>query len=318
MSKKKDTKIKISNLTFLLAILTLLLFLFLPGQNIYQVSLENSKPVAVGAHFVIPSPAPYPINTNGILPPSISAQGVLITDVVSQVVLYEKNSQMSLEPASTTKIMSALVALDYFKMDDILTVKEASVDGKIMNIFPGQKFTFENLLYGMLVDSANDAAMAIAGNYPGGLDSFVKKMNEKAKDLSLFKTHFTNPVGFEDNNHITTAVDLARLANFAMSDSTIARMVGTAGITVADAGFGHFYALQNVNELLGKVPGVLGIKTGWTENAGECLVTEVMKDNHKIMIVILGSQDRFGETKTLIDWVFNNFVWAATDSPKPD
>ncbi len=306
---------KISVFSLLSAILLLAFFLFLPGQNIYQVVSQEKKPWVAGLTTSVPAPAPYPTNFTGVLPPELTAQAILVMDIPSGVWLYQKNPQARLSPASTTKIMTALVALDYFKMDDILTVKTQITEGRVMGLVQGEKLTFENLLYGALVHSGNDAAYTIAENYPGGVSEFVKKMNEKATQLSLASTHFTNPIGFEGNEHFTTAQDLARLAKAALENPTIAKIVGTPAITVADVGFRRFYQLENVNALLGKIPGVLGIKTGWTENAGECLVTAVLRNDRKVLIVVLDSKDRFGETTALIDWTFSNFRWEATSPP---
>ncbi|MFH0864119.1 MAG: serine hydrolase [Candidatus Gottesmanbacteria bacterium] len=315
MAKRIIKNKKISIFTLLLFILILLIFLFLPGQNIYQQSIKQGRPLVAGVHFVVPSPAPYPINMTGILPPDITAQGVIISDISSRVILFEKNPKIKMAPASTTKIMSAIVALEKFKKDDVLTVNTVITEGKKMSLIPGEKFTFENLLYGMLVDSANDATYTIAENYPGGVTNFVQAMNKKAQDLFLQDTNFTNPIGFEDNNHYTTAADLARLSTYALNNSDIIRIVGIPAITISDITFTRFYSMENVNQLLGKIPGVFGFKTGWTENAGECLVTTIERGDKKILIIILGSKDRFGETKLLIDWVFTNFSWQTIAQP---
>ena len=302
-------KNKIFNFSVILFAVLLLIFFFYPGQNIYQTVTLEKRPLVSAFNTAVPTVAPYPVNATKILPPDLTSQAILVVDIPSGVILFQKNPQVKLSPASTTKIMTALVAMDYFKMDDILTVKTVITEGRAMGLASGDKLTFENLLYGTLVHSGNDAAFAIAENYSGGVDNFVKKMNAKAKDIYLLDTSFANPVGFEDSHHFTTAKDLARLATYALNNSYIAKIVGTPDITVADVNFTKFYRLENVNELLGKIPGVLGVKTGWTENAGECLVTAVTRDSRKILLVVLDSKDRFGETETLINWVFANYNW---------
>lgn len=306
---KKNSPQAISKISLLLLSLTLLFFLLLPGQNIYQKNLKEKIPPLLDPPLGIPTPAPYPVNSSGILPPQLSAEAVLVIDLPSQVVLFQKNPQMRLAPASTTKLMTALVALDQYKLDDVLTVEKVFSEGKTMGLAVGDKLTVESLLYGVLVHSANDAAFVLAQNSPGGYDHFIREMNKKAKIFSLENTHFTNPAGLEENAHYTSARDLARLATIALNNPTVAKIVGTPAITVHDVGFTRFYKLENVNALLGKIPGVLGVKTGWTENAGECLITALNKNGKKILVVILGSQDRFGETDTLINWVFGNFNW---------
>lgn len=317
--------IKVSKFSLLLGVLILLIFLFLPGQNIYETSWQISRPAVAESPLNLKPPTAYPINLTKNLPPELTSQAVLVMDLPSSVILYEKNPHQRLFPASITKVMTALVALDFYaqkssayKLDQLLEVKTSITDGKVMGLTVGEKLTFENLLYAALVDSANDAAYAIADNFPGGVEKFVVKMNEKAKELSMTDTNFTNPIGFEDDQHYSTASDLSRLASSALQNPVIAQVVGTAQITVPNSDFSKFYNLQNVNELLGKVPGVLGLKTGWTDQAGECLVTAITRNNHQVLFIVLGSKDRFGETEKLIDWVFGNFSWQVMALPKSD
>ena len=157
------------------------------------------------------------------------------------------------------------------------------------------------------MQSGNDAAWALAEYFPGGVTAFVEAMNTKAQELHLTNSHFTNPVGFDDPNHIMTAIDLTRLAAYALTNNTIAKIVAIPQITISDVTHTHFHALTNVNTLLGKIPGVAGIKTGWTEEAGENLVTLVERGGHRIVMVVLKSQNRFADTGTLINWVFANY-----------
>lgn len=256
-----------------------------------------------------------PVLSDGSSFPIISAQGAFAVDLDSGVSLYEKNADNPLLPASTTKIITALVALDAFKLDDVLTVGKISVAGQKMGLKEGEQIKFEDLLYGLLVYSANDAAETIAGLYPGGRDSFISAMNNKATELSLKNTHFDNPVGLDADGQRSTAKDLVRASEVAMRNPEFARIVGTKNVLIKDVSGKLSYNLNNVNELLGSVPGVMGVKTGWTENARENLVTYVVRDDHKVMIAILGSQDRFGETKELIDWIFGNYKWTEVKSP---
>lgn len=247
--------------------------------------------------------------------PILSAQGVLVVDLSSGVSLYEKNPDTALLPASTTKIITALVSLDSYKLDDILTVGKFKIDGQKMGLFPGEEMRVEDLLYGLLVYSANDAAEVLAWNYPNGYNAFIVAMNDKAKELSMENSHFDNPVGFDQNSQQTTAKDLIRASEVAMRNSEFAKIVGTKQIVLKDISGKTSYNLRNINELLGNVPGVLGVKTGWTENARENLVTYVDRNDRKIMIAVLGSQDRFGETKELINWVFSNYDWQEVVEP---
>lgn len=294
---------------FFLLVLALF-FLLSPGQNTYFSQSAGPQEIIRRLPFVLPTPAPYPVNISGLVPSSdISASGVVILDVASGVYLYKRNEEELLSPASTTKIMTALVALDHYSLDDVLTVEDTANDGQTMKLVPGERMTMENLLYGTLIHSANDAAYTLAQNYPGGVDKFVQAMNQKAVSLHLTNSHFTNPVGYDDANHKMTPVDLARLASIALLNPTITKMVAIPQITISDVTHTYFHALTNVNQLLGKIPGVGGIKTGWTEAAGENLVTLIERNNHKVIIVLLHSNDRFGETAKLIDWVYANHRW---------
>lgn len=292
----------------LFILLFFLLFLF-PSPNIYFDKIENTGGLSIAKEITIPSPPPVPIKTGSLDFPDFSAEAILVKDIPSGMVLYAKNELKRFPSASTTKIMTSLVALDHYKMDDVLMVKKALNDGRIMGLVPQERITFESLLYGTLIHSANDAAYTIADNYPQGLDKFVLEMNRKAGELNLSDTHFTNPAGFDDDNHFTTATDLARLSLYALNNKIFAKIVSTKKITVSDTSYTYFHDLVNVNELLGKVAGVAGVKTGYTQNSGEILVSEVKRNDRSILIVVLKSKDRFGESEKLIDYIFANFKW---------
>ncbi|MEK7592400.1 MAG: D-alanyl-D-alanine carboxypeptidase [Patescibacteria group bacterium] len=285
-------------------------FFYYPGQNVYTWEMPVDLLKETQSSIALPKPAPYPKNVRQVYPGSdISAEGVAVYDVASGVFLYKKNENEKLAPASTTKILTALVAIDSFDPDAVLTVNTVVNNGQAMGLVKGERMTLENLLYGTLVYSGNDAASTLAENYPGGVDAFVVAMNAKAQVLHLVDSHFTNPVGFDDPEHKMTAIDLARLASSAISNKLIAKIVAVPQITVSDVTFTYFHSLKNVNQLLGKIPGVSGIKTGWTEEAGENLVTLVERDGHKEIIVILRSKDRFEDTKNLINWIYSSYQW---------
>jgi serine-type D-Ala-D-Ala carboxypeptidase (penicillin-binding protein 5/6) len=287
-----------------------LLLTLIPSHNFYAtLNIPSGRPVVRGEIIDLPEPGLYPINTTGIKPPQLSANSALIVDVPSKTFIFAKNPDFKLMPASTTKIMTALVALDHFRLDEVIEVKDLQKIGQTMELVAGEKITVKNLLYGLLVQSGNDAAYVFAQNYPGGLEAFVQKMNEKAQNLHLFDTYFTNPAGIEGNNHYTTSHDLAVLASFALENDVFSQIVATPEIEVYDISFQIRHQLKNINELVSVVPGVRGIKTGWTTNAGECLVSYVQRDKGEIITVVLNSQDRFGETTKLIDWVYDNFEW---------
>ncbi len=323
MPKRKNTAQRtrpwwVSSWDKLLFLLILGFFLVLsPGQNIYTIPEALRIPFLRQLPFVISTPAPYPVNRTGVFPgPEITAGGTVVLDVDSGVFLYTRNGESSFAPASTTKILTALVALDTYKLDDVVTVKTVVNDGQVMGLIPGERITVENLLYGALIHSGNDAAYALAEYYPGGVGKFIEAMNVKAKELHLTHSTFTNPVGYDDPNHKMTPLDLARLARAALDNKTIVKMVAIPEITISDVTHTYFHPLKNVNQLLGKIPGVAGIKTGWTEEAGENLVTLVERGGHRVIIVVLQSKDRFKETAALIDWVFANYSWESYQPPR--
>lgn len=251
-----------------------------------------------------------PANVNQIPEPSLSSKAVFAVDVASGSVLFAKNPDEPLLPASTTKIVTALVSLDHYNLDDILTVGKTSVAGSTMGLLQGEKITVLNLIYGLLISSSNDAAEVLAANYPGGRDNFIAAMNRLADNAALTETHFTNPTGFDSYLHFSTARDLADLAIYAVNKNPIfASIVSTQSSTVTSFDGGIRHELVSTNKLLGKTPGVIGVKTGSTANSGESLVTLVDRDGHKVMIVMLGSHDRFTETEALIEWIYSSYSW---------
>lgn len=247
--------------------------------------------------------------------PILSAQAVLAIDLTSGVVLYEKNPDLKLLPASTTKIVTALVAMDYYAKDRVITIDNISKVGQTMGLINGENITANDLLYGLLIASANDAAEALALSYPGGRDMFVDAMNDKARELNLVNTSFTNPAGLDSEGHVSTASDLIRVAEFAMQNPYFSQIVKIRKAIVSSVDGKVVHNLENINTLLGKIEGVQGVKTGWTENARENLVTYIVRDEHQVMIALMSSQDRFGETKELINWIFENYEWQEVNYP---
>jgi len=247
--------------------------------------------------------------------PLYSAQGAMAIDLDSRVILFQKEPDLSLLPASTTKIMTALVAMDYFDENSPLLVNGISVEGRKMGLYSGEELRFDDLLNAMLIYSANDAAEVIADNYPGGREAFIAAMNQKALKLGLVNTSFSNPAGLDAFDNVSTAKDMIKLTEIALRNKHFSEIVGTQEKLLTDSSGTMNYRLTNTNELLGKVNGVLGVKTGWTEGARENLITYVERDNRRILIAILGSQDRFGETENLIEWIFESYDWRSPQVP---
>lgn len=296
--------------TVCLMLMVGILFVALPQQNLYAFRTENDETIIQPqTHFALPTPAPYPTKIDQTTEPEVTAESVYAIDLASGVVLFEKNPEERLLPASTTKIMTALVALKEYKLDDVITVETVITEGQTMGLLHGETITVESLLNGILVHSANDAAYALAEHHPQGLAGFVQEMNDMAQELKLTNTSFANPIGFDDPNQYTSAEDLARLSMTALTNPTFAKIVAISQITVSDTTYTHFHPLKNVNELLGKIPGVSGIKTGWTEQAGQALVTIVKRNGNQVLTVVLKSEDRFQDTENLLNWIYATFEW---------
>lgn len=248
--------------------------------------------------------------------PILSAQSVMAVDLVSGVTLYEKDPNKALLPASTTKIVTALVALDTYESEQVLKVGRISVEGQKMGLMTGEEIKFIDLLNGLLIYSANDAAEVLASNHPGGRELFIALMNKKVKDLGLTNTHFSNPTGLDNGAQYSTTRDLMVVAKYSIENPLFAEIVGTKEKIVKSVDGKITHKLTNINKLLGSVDGVKGVKTGWTENARENLVVYIERNNRKVITVVLGSSDRFGETKELIEWIFENYEWQSVILPR--
>jgi len=248
-----------------------------------------------------------PVSQN-LSPPNFTATGIFVMDLDTGIVLLDKNPHLRLKPASLTKIMTSLVALDYYSEGSVLKVINGPrVLGNTVKLIKGDEITANEVIYALLVPSGNDAAVTLAENYPGGYQEFVKKMNQKISELGLTNTNFTNVSGVEGPNHYTSAYDIAMIARTALRRPAFSTIVSTKNITITSLK-GHTYPLESTNILLGK-PGIVGVKTGWTPEAGECLVILVTKDNHPVLISLLNSNDRFGEAQKIINWVYSNYLW---------
>jgi len=258
---------------------------------------------------------PLPTLVGQSQPPALTAQSVMAVDVASGTLLYEKNSDKPHSPASITKVMTALVALEEFELGDVLTANGQKVDGHVLRLVNGEELTLEDLLYGILIYSANDAAEVVAQNFDGGRSAFIDAMNEKARKIGLKNTHFVNPSGLDELGNITTAQDMIRLAEHAMQNKTFAEIVATKEKTIVSLSGEQKHRLTNINELLGKVDGVLGIKTGFTVEAKENLISLTERNGHRTIIALFGSEDRFGESEELIEWIFDNYEWKVINMP---
>ncbi len=237
-------------------------------------------------------------------PPEISARSALVYDLTTNKVLFEKNSKEKLPMASITKIMTAIIGLENQKKDGkYLVTKDVLVGEDSMGLSEGEVLTLEELLYGLMLHSGNDAAETIASNYSGGREKFIEAMNNKVRALGISDTNFTNPTGLEgDGKQYTTAYDLLVITKYAMQFTLFRKIVSTFDYDISATDSHKEYFLENETNLLTSYPGVFGVKTGYTPEAGLCLVTYLHYSRHEIIGVILGSDNRREEMKELLDY----------------
>lgn len=239
---------------------------------------------------------------------NITATSALSYDLTSNKQLFEKNPQKKLPFASLTKIMTAVLALENFSPDEMLSVPQSAIVGEdSMGLDAGEKLSVKELLYGLFLHSGNDAAETIAANFKGGRSAFVNAMNEKADSLGLKNTHFTNPTGLQgDGDQYTTAYDLLVLTRYAIENfSRFTEISSTISIDLPQTQTHKEFYLENETNLLTSYPGVKGVKTGFTPEAGLCLVTYLDYKGHKIIAVLLGSENRRDEMKQILDYSLN-------------
>lgn len=228
----------------------------------------------------------------------VSATAAILMDADSGEVLFEKNADRKMLIASTTKIMTALVVLDYGALNRVVTVKQSHmVEGSSMYLNPGEQVTVEELLYGLLLCSGNDAALVLA-DYCGGVTEFVAKMNEKAQRLGMVNSSFANPNGLDDEAHYSTARDMAILASYAAKNATFMRLCSTQSVTI------NGRIMNNHNRLLREVDGCIGMKTGFTKAAGRTLVSCVQRDGHRLVAVTLQDGNDWADHAALYDYGF--------------
>jgi len=248
----------------------------------------------------------------------ISAPSGILIDFNTGQILYQKNAYQKMYPASTTKILTAIIAIERGNLNDIVTVpKEASpIDGSKIYLTPGEQLTLEQLLYAIMLESANDAAVSIAVHIGGSVENFAKLMNQKAKELGAKNSNFVNPNGLPNPNHYTTAYDLSQIARYAMQNPKFREIVSTVHYTIPPTNkFDKPRELYNSNRLIKATSyhyeGADGIKTGYTVVAKETLVASATRNGHRLITVVMGAEGRniWTDTITLLNYGFNNFTY---------
>ena len=244
--------------------------------------------------------------------PDINSRAYIVLDRITGCILLGKNEHTKRKMASTTKIMTATVILENCNLDEIVEIskKAASTGGSRLGLKTGDKITIRDLLYGLMLCSGNDAAVALAEAASGSISNFANLMNEKAKSLNLTNTHFITPHGLDENEHYTTAYELAILTDYALKNSTFLNIVGTKTYTITINNLSK--TINNTNELLGYLNGVYGVKTGFTNGANRCLVSSCKRGNMDIICIVLGADTKKFRTQDsikLIEYTFKTFSY---------
>ena len=298
--KKKIKLILISVLT-LLTVLSSIIVIFVSEKQNY-VALQRSKQNVANSE--------ENKNSNKINNPELNARIALIYDRASGRIIYEKNGNKQTPMASTTKILTAIVTLENADLKETVTIesKAAGIGGSRLGLKKNDKITVNDLLYGLMLRSGNDAAVALAIHVGGSIEEFADMMNKKAEELGLTNSHFVVPHGLDNEGHYTTAYELAKMADYALNIPKFKEIVSNKSATIYINGYPK--AINNTNKLLGSVSGVYGVKTGFTNGAGRCLVSSCKRGELDIITVIIGADtnnQRTADTKELIEYAFNNF-----------
>lgn len=241
---------------------------------------------------------------------SVSAKSAILMDASTGQVLYQKDAFIRLPMASTTKIMTAVVALENADLEKEIEVspKATGIEGSSIYLYPNEKITMESLLYALLLESANDAATAIAIAVAGSPEAFAQKMNEKAEEIGLKNTHFENPHGLDGKEHYTTAYDLAKLSAYALLHPQFAKICSTYKKNISLNGDEGVRALVNHNKMLHLYKGAIGVKTGFTKKSGRCLVSAAERDGLRLIAVTLNAPNDWSDHTDLLDFGFSRYT----------
>jgi D-alanyl-D-alanine carboxypeptidase len=254
-------------------------------------------------------PGPTPLG-DATLPPEVSARAAAVVDFDSGLVLYDKNAYQPLPPASLTKILTALVTLQHVdprtRVIARFSPEELDPDSTVMGLSLGEELTVEDLLYGLMLPSGNDAAVVLANVVGGSQASFAALMNRFASANGLSATTFVNAHGLHDSAHRTSAYDIAQIARLAMRDPRFQQIVRAPSWTVRGS---RTYTVANKNAFLAAYRGADGVKIGWTEEAGATIVASAARDGRRVLVALFDTGDRVSESRALMDWAFAGFRW---------
>lgn len=241
--------------------------------------------------------------------PSLSAKSAILIEAQSGKVLYQQNAFVRLPMASTTKIMTAIVAIESGNIGRTVSVSPDAVgiEGSSVYLYPNEELTLEQLIYALMLESANDAATAIAIEVAGSVEAFAALMNQKAEELGLTATHFTNPHGLDHEEHYTTAYDLACIAAYALKNDTFRKICSTGRMTIPLKGDEGTRVLVNHNKMLSRYEGAIGVKTGFTKRSGRCLVSAAERDGLTLVAVTLNAPDDWNDHAKMLGFGFERY-----------
>ncbi len=239
----------------------------------------------------------------------LSAKSAVVMDFLTKDVLYEKNAHQRLSMASTTKIMTALCAIENGKLDEIVTIdkRAVGVEGSSMYLTYNEKISLENLIYGLMLSSGNDAAVAIALHISGSIEGFAELMNKTAQKIGAVNTSFKNPNGLDAEGHYTTAYDLALITANAMQNEKFCEIVATVQKKIPKSEQNHERYLRNHNKMLVLYDGCTGVKTGFTKKSGRCLVSSAKRDNFSVIAVTLSAPNDWSDHTKMLNFAFDNY-----------
>lgn len=249
----------------------------------------------------------------------IVAKTAVLMEMRTGKLLWAKNEDLLRPPASTVKILTALITLDRVRMDEILTVPTTTTGNRNSGVplWPGERLSVKDLLYALLLQSSNDGALALATHIGGSTFKFVELMNQRARSLGALHSHFLNPTGLPQRGQVTTARDLAIIANAALANPEFRRIVATESYPWKSSKWEG--VLENSNKLLKSYDGAIGVKTGSTSEAGHCLVAAAQRGNETLIAVLLGGQEKhvWQDAKNLLDYGFKSFAPLASSTKSP-
>ncbi|WEK55648.1 MAG: D-alanyl-D-alanine carboxypeptidase [Candidatus Cohnella colombiensis] len=242
-------------------------------------------------------------------PPSNQAKGAALIDVQSGRLIFSQRGDEKMKIASLTKIMTAIVAIEHSSLDDEVkvSVRAAGKEGSSLYLKAGEKMTLRNLIFGLMLRSGNDAAVAIAEHVGGSVEGFAFLMNKKAEEIGLLGSHFMNPHGLDDPQHYSTPNDMARLTAYALHNKDFRNIVSTKVKSAPNPNESWDYKWVNKNKMLHLYEGADGVKTGYTKQALRCLVSSATRDGQQLAVVTLNDGDDWSDHRKLLDYGFNHF-----------